>query len=360
MRKGGILNDERDKSIEILETLFLDVEELTDELRFSYQHSPNYSTNPHAFDHTNDTGDWIMSCCPNHGETRASFGISKDPPYHCNCFYCGYLGTVDKVIEIAMGLDDGEGLKVLLSTYMVEEKRASLDIEAIIANGREPIKIPCLDEQDLTRFKEARKGNEWRYDSALAYMKQRGFSDHTLETYGITVDMDNQCIVFPQRTRTGQLRFIQKRKIGNNYAGAKFINEGSPIKKDIVFGLHFIDRLKLTPNRIRRVRMVESPTDAMANYEAGYVAVALNGKLLFKNQLQELLLAGVEIVDLMLDNDTAGEEGAKRAIRMLDKAGVVVNRVIYPSPLYKDSNDLLRAGLIHQCQMTNINLLGGH
>lgn len=354
------LNDERDKAIEILETLFLDPSELTDELRFNYQHSDHYGINSYAFDKQNDTGDWIMSCCPNHPETRPSFGISKEAPYHCNCFYCGYLGTIDKVIELAFGLDDGEGIKMLLHTYVVEEKRNAIDVEAIIANGREKINIPCLDEQSLTDFLLARTGNEWKYDSMLAYMRQRGFSQQTLDTYGITVDMTNECIVFPQRTRTGELRFIQKRKIGNSYRGAKFINEGSPIKKDIVFGLHFIDRLKLTANRIKRVRVVESPTDAMSNYEGGHAAVSINGKLLFANQIEALQLAGVEIIDLLLDNDEAGRKGTERATKMLDKAGFIVNHAVYPSPFYKDSNDLLKADLLDHLTFKNINLLGGH
>lgn len=351
---------EDEKAREILETLYIDVEDLTDELRFEYQHSPNYFNNPNAFSKTNDTGDWLMSCCPNHAETRASFGISKDPPYHCNCFFCGYLGTVDKVIEIALGLDDGEGLKMLLSTYLVEEQRLPIDVEAIIANGREPLKLPTVDESILRGYIESRDSNPWVYDVAMSYMlNERGLSRHTLETYEIGVDVENNCIAFPQRTRTGDLRFIQKRKVGNNYFGAKFINDGSPIKKDIVFGLHFIDRLKSTKNRIRRVRLVESPIDAMSNYEVGIAAVAINGRILFKNQIQALQAAGIEVVDLMLDNDEAGKQGTEEAIRKLDRAGMVVNVVQYANPFSKDSNDLLRCGMLDRCQVVNVSLLKG-
>jgi DNA primase len=82
--------------------------------------------------------------------------------------------------------------------------------------------------------------------------------------------------------------------------------------------------------------------------------------LLFWNQVQELQLAGIEIIDLMLDNDEAGREGTQRATRMLDKAGFVVNHAVYPSPFYKDSNDLLKAGLLDHVTFKNISLLGGH
>lgn len=353
-------NREEDKAREMLESIYLDVEELTEELRFEYQHSSNYFNNPNAFSKTNDTGDWLMSCCPNHPESRASFGISKDPPYHCNCFFCGSLGTVDKVIELALGLDDGEGIKMLLATYLVEEKRLPIDVEAIIANGREPLRLPTVDETVLQGYLNSRPDNPWRYDVATAYMlNERMLSKHTLDTYEIGVDTVHNCITFPQRTRTGDLRFIQKRKVGSNYIGAKFINDGSPIKKDIVFGLNFIDRLKTTRNRIRRVRVCESPIDAMSNYEVGIAAVAINGRILFRNQVQALQAAGIEVVDLMLDNDEAGKQGTKEALRWLDRAGFIVNQVQYANPFSKDSNDLLRCGVLDRCHTVSANLLNG-
>lgn len=351
------------RAAQMLENISLDVWDILDELRFSYQHSPNYGLNPTAFSKKNDTGEWVMSCCPNHNETRASFGISKEAPYHVNCFYCGYLGTLDKAVEIAFGLDDGEGIKKLLSDYILEEVRAPLDVEGIINDGRERTKIPCLEESELTKFDSAPDQNKWTYDVAMAYMlNERGMELHTLNTYGIKIDVAHECIVFPQRTRTGELRFLQKRKIGNNYQGAKFINEGSPIKKDILFGLSFINKLRTSDNRIKRIRMVESPLDAMSNYQAGIPAVATNGKILFKNQIRELQLAGIEVVDLFFDNDDAGRDATKNATRSLNKAGFVVNHTLYP-PMFSydskvDSNDLLKLGWLDKLESKPVSLLG--
>ncbi|MGG3868102.1 toprim domain-containing protein, partial [Brevibacillus laterosporus] len=234
------------------------------------------------------------------------------------------------------------------------------DIEAIIANGREPLRIPTLDEKVLKRFLTSRSTNPWVYDVAMSYLiNERGLSQKTINTYEIGVDTVNNCIVFPQRTRTGELRFLQKRKVGNNYVGAKFINDGCPIKKDIVFGLHFINRLIGTPNRIKRVRLVEAPIDALSNYQVGIAAVALNGRILFRNQLEALQAAGIEVVDLMLDNDRAGREGQKEAMYWLDKAGFIVNEVIFPTPLCKDPNELLRMGLLDKCNTVSGNLVRG-
>ncbi|MCY8119558.1 toprim domain-containing protein [Bacillus spizizenii] len=351
------------RSLEMLENVQLDVWDIIDELRFEYQHSSNFGINPTAFSHKNDTGDWVMSCCPNHAETRASFGISKEPPYHTNCFYCGYLGTLDKTVEIAFGLDDGEGIKLLLSDYILEETRAPIDVDGIINDGRECTTIPFLNESELSKFDNSPSKNKWTYDVAMSYLiNQRGITPHTLNTYGIKVDVDNECIVFPQRTRTGELRFLQKRKIGSSYQGAKFINEGSPIKKDILFGLNFINQLRTSKNRIKRVRMVESPLDAMSNYQVGIAAVATNGKILFKNQIRELQLAGVEIVDTFFDNDKAGWDATVQATNALVRAGFIVNQTLYPPQFSRstkvDSNDLLKLGWLNKLESKPVSLLG--
>ncbi|PWW43800.1 MULTISPECIES: toprim domain-containing protein [Paenibacillus] len=351
---------QEDPNIEILESLYIDPEELTDELRFSYQHLSKVLSNPKAFTGLNDTGEWVMSCCPLHSETRASFGISKEPPYHCNCFFCGYLGTIDTLIENALDLNEGEGIKVLLSTYIIEEeKRRTFDMVDFIDNRRNKYVIPHLEERVLTSMKDSRTSNELLYQTGINYMRSRGFNDRTLETYEICVDTATATIVFPQRTRSGELRFVQKRKIGNSYHGTKFINEGSAIKKDIIFGLHFINTLRTTKHRIRRVRMVESPIDCMSNYQVDIPAISINGRILFRNQIRELQLAGIEEIDLMLDNDKAGEKGMQDAAILLDRAGFVVNRVRYPSfPALKDSNELLNACLLDRLDTYNVNLIG--
>lgn len=337
-------------SVEILQNVNLDVEELIDELRFDYQHSPNFNTNPNAFNDTNlTTGGWLMCACPNHPESKASFGISIDPPYNCNCFYCGYLGTIAEVVEIAFGLEEGEGLAKLLSGYIVEDKRKVMDIVTMIKDLRGEGEIPTLPMTELTKFDIVDK-QSWDYKVALAYMlNQRGISMHTLDAYQVKVDLENKCIVFPQFTRKGELRFLQKRKIGDSYVGAKFINEGLAVKRDILFGLHLINRLRNTSYAIKRVRMVESPIDTMSNYQVGIPSVAINGKILFTSQIRELQLAGIEVVDLFFDNDEAGREATEKATKMLKRYNIHVNHVQHPPHLAgskQDSNSLMLLGFL--------------
>lgn len=342
----------------VLESIHIDIPDFLEDIRFDYQHSGNFSSNSNAFSKIHLIGDWVMACCPNHSESRASFGISREAPYHCNCFYCGYLGTIDRVVELALGLEEGQGIHYLLAGYAIEEKRSVVDIANIIANGREKFEVPCMQESAIEKFDNQDTSN-WIYQSALSYLYGRGITQHAMNVYSIKVDVQNACIVFPQRTRLGELRFLQKRKIGNNFSGAKFINEGSPIKKDILFGLNFINQFRATDSKITRVRLVESPLDVISNYRVGIAAVGLNGKILFNTQIRELALAGVRTVDLMLDNDQAGREASVIAHKKLKNAGFIVNTVITDNAYgLKDSNDFLMAGWLDKLQTKNTSILG--
>ena len=77
---NGDENTCKSKNIEILENTSLDIPSLIDDLRFKYQYSLRYQSNHAAFSKKNDNGNYIMCCCPNHTETRPSFGISKTLP----------------------------------------------------------------------------------------------------------------------------------------------------------------------------------------------------------------------------------------------------------------------------------------
>lgn len=341
----------------VLDTIYLDVMELIYDLRFSFHNSPHSTRNPTAFERVREQGDWVMCCCPVHPENNPSFGILRTSPYHANCFVCGYLGTIDRLVERVFDLPEGEGIKFLLSKFVVEEKRQEIDIESIIDSGRKKFVPPTLPESVLDTFRKQKERDKLSYEILMGYMRKRGFTDRTLNVYEIMADTVDGSIVFPQRDRKGRLRFIQKRRLKGN---PRFLNIGDASKVDILFGLHFIEKFKTTPRRIRRVRIVESPTDVLACYQCGIAAVALNGRVLFNQQIKELKLAGVEIVDLMLDNDEEGRQGTREAAEKLDRAGFIVNIVQYPDGTEcKDANDLLLAGQLDKCKVVNYNLLGG-
>ena len=174
--------------------------------------------------------------------------------------------------------------------------------------------------------------------------------------YSIGYDEDIGAITFPVRTTDGTARFIKRRLV----ASKRFLNETDVAKKDIVYGLYYILRAGITPTEIY---LNESETDTMSSYQGGYLAGAILGRILFKEQVMELLKAGVKTVNLFFDNDKAGVECTLRSYQLLSKTPIHVNVVKYPGLRYgidtvdateikyKDANDLLKAGIIKNIEV---------
>jgi DNA primase len=179
-----------------------------------------------------------------------------------------------------------------------------------------------------------------RYNSQrLEYMTSRGFTGHTLQKYEITYDEQMEAVIFPIRDRKGSIRFLKRRSVKQK----QFFNDRDIFRKDIVYGLYYLVN---APKPITKIYLTESETDTMACYQAGLAAGALQGRVLYDEQIKELLLAGMKEIVLFLDNDTAGIEATKRAEEKLLKFPFRVSRVVYPSDKYKDANDLLWGGRI--------------
>lgn len=324
--------------------LSLNIEELIVTLREEFVNTDLYPINTTAFLYQKHIGEWVMCCCPFHPETNPSFGISTVPPYHVNCFYCGYLGTVDRMIEKLFGLKRGQGICKLTAGYIIDESRKMFDVEEIIDGGRNG-EIPCLPESYINKFELVADRSSEEAVKAYEYLSSRGLSEKTMRVYDIRVD--GKYILFPQRDRRGRLRFVQRRIAEKtNKKDRRFYNELVTTKKDILFGLHLIDRLKFTPHRISRVAIVESPIDVMSCFEVGIPAIGLNGKILYPPQIREMQLAGIDTVDIFTDADDAGREAARKIASKLAKSGFRINMVVYPErgDGQKDPNDLLVAG----------------
>jgi DNA primase len=77
----------------------------------------------------------------------------------------------------------------------------------------------------------------------------------------------------------------------------------------------------------------------MACYQEGLPAAAIMGRILFKEQVSELLKAGVEKVYLFYDNDKRGQEAIEKSYELLNKTPIKVNIVKYPKHLGIDTLD---------------------
>lgn len=328
---------------DILEALNLDIEEVLDDLRLHWQEHTFYNYNSTAFSKISKKGNNVMFCCPHHHETNPSCGIQSDYPYTWNCFGCGATGNLYSLVAHALELPTPvHGEHYLTKNYLLVDvkERPIVDLESIL-DGRGTKVAAKVSDEEINKLCSKRH----------SYIKERGFIDRTLATYEIGYDEEIRAITFPVRTTDGTARFIKRRLVDSK----RFLNESDVAKKDIVYGLYYILRAGIEP---KEIYLNESETDTMASYQGGFLAGAILGRILFKEQIKELLKSGVKTVNLFFDNDKAGVECTLRSYQSLSKTPMHVNVVKYPGLrygidtvdtdeiLHKDANDLLKAGLI--------------
>lgn len=328
----------------ILDSFPVDVEEVLRDLRLHWMGRSDYQFNSTAFTKIKNKGDNIMFCCAHHAEKNPSCGIRTEYPYVWNCFSCGSSGNIEQLVAYVLNLpSELHGLDYLLRNYIVTEpkKRTPIDIDKLIDGD-------SFDRRRVLPEEEAQK-----YVGKIhPYITGRGFSRRTLKRYEVGYDEELHAVTFPVRTSSGELRFISKRFVHRK----GFLNEKNIDKKDIIYGLCYILQ---SSTKITEIDLTESITDTMACYEAKRPAGAVLGRILFKEQVRELIKAGIRTVNLFFDNDRYGVEATLKAYILISKMSPIrVNVVKYPGGhwgidgtdgfLYKDANDLLLAGKMNE------------
>ena len=337
LKGGGYLSS-------FLESIFLDVYDILDDLRAYWLEHDDYSFNTTAFTKVKDSGDNVMCCCPFHEESNPSFGILKNYPYTSNCFQCGMGWSLPQLFQHVCELSTiAHAEHFIIKEYtVVEEKRPAIKLFEDKDADRKVSHLEC----ELEKYVGKRH----------PYLYSRGFTERTLSKYEVGYDECSKCMVIPIRTSKGNIRFFKRRSVETRM----FLNEKNIYKKDVVFGLY---HLLQAFNTVPEIYLTESETDTMACYQGGLLAGALMGKILFKEQLTELLRAGVKKVNLFLDNDYYGLKGAYQAYKLLSVYPIRVNIVMYPGTkfgldvwsneevMYNDANSLLRANKIKELEL---------
>lgn len=324
----------------LLSVYQLDIELVLKDLRAYWLERSASRYNASAFSKVTNKGENIMFLCPFHDDgDHPACGIERHYPYRFNCFGCGVKGSLEQLVSHAIGFPDKRlGMQFVMKNYLVvaSRQRDPIDIESILDDDNEKDRFRSLPEEEVATF--TRKRHPYIYD--------RGFSERTINKYEIGFDEEAQAITVPIRTSTGLVRFIKRRFV----ARKSFLNEQGIKKKDIIYGLYYLIKAQ---KPITEIYLNESETDTMSCYEACLPAVAILGRVLFIEQIRELVRAGIKRVNLFFDNDKAGVECTIKAYELISQHSAIrVNVVIYPDRQYgitdieeqhyKDANDLLQ------------------
>lgn len=263
-------------------------------------------------------GNWLMGCCPIHGEKNPSWGINLDPPHMSNCFSCGYQS-----ITVAHLIAEVKGISLERAREIVGDKTNSEfqvpRYKMVRRFEDEEERFNVLPRTILAPYKCGRETHE--------YFFERGFNEETARIFEVGYDKSQKRIIVPIRWRNGMIAGFAGRSVLHDDRVRWFYYNNFK-KSELLFPLDLVEFDDW-------VIVVEGPFDAMWMYQLGFKnTLALMGSKI-SNKQADWIMDNCNYVVAMLDNDEAGVEGTERLIEYMRKRSVDVFVTKYP----KGKND---------------------
>ena len=327
-------------------------------------------------------GTTYKGLCPFHGEKTPSFVVTPGrESWHC--FGCGKGGDIFSFVMERDGLSFPEALRLLAGKAGVEidERTKREDMRRARLRG-------VLDT--AIAFYHSVLLNSKTGEAALSYLRGRGFTDETIETFQLgwapagwdvmarqlqakrdirpeelvevglaspsqrgrgVIDKFRARVLFPIRDQNGNAVGLGGRLLEGE--GPKYLNSPATPLFDKSRTLYLIDKAKGPIRRAgNQAVIVEGYTDALMAHQAGFDnVVASLGTALTPNQIG-LLTRYANRIALAYDVDAAGERAGTVGVTALagligqlqgDDSGVKLEDVrVVRLPAGKDPDEVLR------------------
>ena len=300
------------------------------------------------------SGSNLFGLCPFHGEKTASFSVAPDKGiYYCfGCHKGG--GVINFVMELeslsypdaVRNLAERCGMEVpedeqYQSRYRQQERLWALHKEAArffhsqlyAPVGKAALAYAIgrgMPKSVLTKFGIGYAPDSW--DALIKALRSKGYTDEELKESGLVTvsqksgnlfDRFRDRLMFPIIDVRGNVIGFGGRIMNNKDPNAaKYLNSPETLifnKRKNLFGLNFAKKSKLG-----YLILVEGYMDAIALHQYGFdCAVASLGTSLTQEHAV-LISRYVEQVVLIYDGDEAGQRATRRAIPILEKAGIQV------------------------------------
>ena len=315
------------------------------------------------------SGSNLFGLCPFHGEKTASFSVAPDKGIYY-CFGCHKGGSVINFQMEIEGLSYPDAVRALAkrvgmevpedeqyqSRYRQQERLWALHKEAAryfhsqlyAPVGQAALQYALnrgMTKSILTTFGVGYAPDSW--DGLTKAMRAKGYTDQELRDSGlVTVSQKNgnlldrfrDRLMFPIIDVRGNVIAFGGRILKNDKDTAKYLNSPESMifnKRKNLFGLNLAKKTKESS-----LILVEGNIDVVALHQYGFDnAVASLGTSLTDEQAA-LITRYAEQVILIYDGDKAGQNATKRAIPILEKAGLQVRVLQLPDDL--DPDDYLK------------------
>ena len=291
----------------------------------------------------------LFGLCPFHGEKTASFSVAPDKGIYY-CFGCHKGGGAINFMMELEGLSYPDAVRALAkragmevpedeqyqSRYRQQERLWALMKEAARyfhaqlyspagAEGLAYAQKRGMPKATLTTFGIGFAPNTW--SGLTDAMKKKGYTDQELIDAGLVSQKGNRIfdrfrnrLMFPIIDVRGNIIGFGGRVMDESTP--KYLNSPETLifnKRKNLFGLNLAKKSKLG-----YLILVEGYMDAIALHQYGFgCAVASLGTSLTEEHAV-LLSRYTEQVVLIYDGDEAGQRATRRAIPMLEKAGISV------------------------------------
>jgi len=295
------------------------------------------------------SGSNLFGLCPFHGEKTASFSVAPDKGIYY-CFGCHKGGGAINFMMELEGLSYPDAVRSLAkrsgmevpedeqyqSRYRQQERLWALMKEAARyfhaqlyaeagAEGLAYAQKRGMPKSTLIKFGIGFAPNTW--SGLIDAMKKKGYTEQELKDAGLVSEKGNRIydrfrnrLMFPIIDVRGNIIGFGGRVMDDSTP--KYLNSPETLifnKRKNLFGLNLAKKTKL-PYLI----LVEGYMDAIALHQYGFdCAVASLGTSLTEEHAV-LLSRYTEQVVLIYDGDEAGQRATRRAIPMLEKAGIGV------------------------------------
>ena len=295
----------------------------------------------------------MFGLCPFHGEKTASFSVAPDKGIYY-CFGCHKGGSVINFQMEVEGLSYPDAVRALAkrvgmevpedeqyqSRYRQQERLWALHKEAarfFHSQLYAPVGKAALEyalgrgmpKSTLINFGIGYAPDSW--SNLVDFLRKKGYTEQELKDSGlVTVSQKNGKIfdrfrdrlMFPIIDVRGNVIGFGGRIMKKDDNAAKYLNSPETLifnKRKNLFALNLAKKTKL-PYMI----LVEGYMDAIALHQYGFdCAVASLGTALTEDGAT-LLSRYTEQVVLIYDGDEAGQRATRRAIPILEKAGLQV------------------------------------
>ena len=300
------------------------------------------------------SGSNLFGLCPFHGEKTASFSVAPDKGIYY-CFGCHKGGSVINFEMEFEGLSYPDAVRALAkrvgmevpedeqyqSRYRQQERLWALHKEAarffhsqlyapVGANALKYAAGRGMPKSILTKFGIGYAPDSWT--ALVDWLRNKGYTDQELRDSGlVTVSRKNgnlfdrfrDRLMFPIIDVRGNVIGFGGRIMNDkDKNAAKYLNSPETLifnKRKNLFALNLAKKSKLG-----YLILVEGYMDAIALHQYGFdCAVASLGTALTEDGAN-LLSRYTEQVVLIYDGDEAGQNATKRAIPILEKAGLQV------------------------------------